>query len=156
MDKLKQSFEELKFSNVKTILNSGNVVFEGLDYSTSEIEDKLEGTFGFHIDVMVRTMKQIQDLIQTNPFKKTEMTPQTRLYVTFYSQILDHELKVPYQSSDGNFKILSVRDGAICSMITLSPNSGTLNLMSFIEKEFGKKVTTRNWNTILKVAKLAS
>ena len=41
----------------------------------------------------------------------------------------------------------------MCSVVTLSSNRQTTDLMRFLEKELTRNVTTRNWNTILKILK---
>ena len=41
----------------------------------------------------------------------------------------------------------------VCSVLRLSADKGTVDLMGALEKEFGKKITTRNWNTVLKIIK---
>lgn len=158
MDELKKAFESLGFKNVKTLLASGNVVFDSSHSSTSAlakgIEEKLKKTFGHDIGVLIQTFGELQRLAGTNPFKKIKVTPQTRFYVTFLSEKPKNGLKIPYESPDKNFKILRATGSEVCSVLTLSPNSRTVDLMDTLEKEFGRKVTTRNWNTIIKVLEM--
>ena len=155
MDALKKAFEALRFKNVRTLLASGNVLFETKTTNTGilkkAIEEKLKKTFGREIGVMVRSKAEIERLTQSEPFKGINVTPQTRLYVTFLSEKTKRTLRIPYTSADGNIRILSATAKEVCSVVTLSKESGTLDLMEILEKEFGKNVTTRNWNTILKV-----
>ena len=155
MDALKKAFESLRFKNVRTLLASGNVLFETKTTNTGilkkAIEEKLKKTFGREIGVMVRSRAEIERLAQSEPFKGINVTPQTRLYVTFLFEKTKRTLTIPYTSADGNIRILSATAKEVCSVVTLTKESGTLDLMEILEKEFGKKVTTRNWNTILKV-----
>lgn len=157
MEDLRRALASLGFKNVKTLLASGNVVFETAEPQASvvgeKIEKKLKTAFGTDIGVLVRKISELSRLVETDPFKGVKVTPQTRLYVTFLSEKPKSRLKVPFESSDKDFKILSVTDHEVCCALTLTPKSGTLDLMGFIEKEFGRKVTTRNWNTIIKVMK---
>ena len=157
MDALKKAFESIGFENVKTLLVSGNVLFEAPQTNSSvlvkKIEGKLEKTFGHEIGVLVSTIKELQHLNKTNPFKGILVTPQTRLYVTFLSEKRKTSLKIPYESSDKSFKIIQVTASKVCSVLILSPNSKTVDLMGILEKEFGKKITTRNWNTITRILK---
>jgi len=155
MDALARAFESLGFQNVKTILASGNVVFEahgpGSVALAKKIEEKLQKTFGHPVGVTIRTLVEIQKLVKSDPFKKVTVTPQTRLYVTFRRDKTQGTLKIPYQSPEKDFQILRVSTDEVCSVLTLSPGRRTPELMSILEKEFGKTVTTRNWNTIIKV-----
>jgi uncharacterized protein (DUF1697 family) len=157
MDKLKKVFEAIGFSNVKTLLASGNVLFSAPSASQSalvkKIEAKLDTAFGRAIGVLVRKIEELRRLAEANPFAGIKVTPQTRLYVTFLSEKTTSSLKIPYISSDKNFKIIRATENEVYSVATLSPNSRTVDLMSILEKEFGRKVTTRNWNTIEKVLK---
>ena len=59
--------------------------------------------------------------------------------------------KVPCSSPDGGLRILRATPGDVCSVVTLSPQKGTIDLMSAVGKEFGKNVTTRSWNTVVKL-----
>jgi uncharacterized protein (DUF1697 family) len=155
---LKKSLESFDLTDVKTLLNSGNVVFETQEKEasliTQQIQQKLEKDFGFKIPVIIRTSEELQFLVATDPFRNITITPETRLYVTFSSEETKGNLKIPYESSEKDFGILQVSNANICSFLILSPKRGTIDLMRFIEKEFGKKVTTRNWNTVVKLASL--
>jgi uncharacterized protein (DUF1697 family) len=157
MTALKKIFESLGFENVKTLLVSGNVLFDVPQTSSGvlvqKIEAKLEKTFGYEIGVLVSTIKELQQLEKTNPFKGILVTRQTRLYVTFFSEKPKISLKIPYESSNKSFKIIQITTNKVFSVLTLSPNSKTTDLMGALEKEFGKKITTRNWNTITRILK---
>ena len=157
MEELKKAFAALGFEKVKTLLASGNVLFAAPSASEStlakKIEAKLAQTFGHEIGVLIRKIEGLQRLAGANPFAEIKVTPQTRLYVTFLSEKTKGSLKIPYESPDKNFKIIRSTASEVCSVLTLSPNSRTVDLMSVLEKEFGRKVTTRNWNTIEKVLK---
>jgi uncharacterized protein (DUF1697 family) len=158
MAELKKAFELLGFIDVKTLLNSGNVVFDSqetdIDKIKLHIEQKLEDTFGFVIPVMIRTHKQIQDLIDLEPFKIITITPETRLYVTFLTDKPQISREIPYISPDKHFRILQIFQNAVLSVLVLSREFNTTNLMAVWEKELGKNITTRNWNTIVKLSKL--
>jgi uncharacterized protein (DUF1697 family) len=157
MDELRTMFESMGFQRVRTLVNSGNVLFETRAEATSalvkRIEQELKRTFGHEIAVILRTIREIQDLVDSNPFKKVRVTPQTRLYVTLLSEKPNSSINIPYESPEKDFKILSVDDGAVLTVVTLTPKRGTTEAMSLLEKEFGKRITTRNWNTITKILK---
>jgi uncharacterized protein (DUF1697 family) len=155
MEGLKKTFASLGFQNVKTLLASGNILFDAPETTIVELTQKisayLEKIFGFEIGVLVRTKVEIQKLTDSAPFKKIRVTPQTRLYVTFISGKPKGALKIPYESPGKEIRILQASDSAVLSVVTLSPGVGTIDLMGILEKEFGKNITTRNWNTIIKM-----
>jgi uncharacterized protein (DUF1697 family) len=157
MQKLKKVFESLGFKNVQTLLASGNVVFEAQSLSGAAlgpiIEEKLKNIFGHEIGVLIRTIDELKRLSESQPFKGIDVTPQTRLYVTFLSEKSKSSLKIPYASPDKSFRILRLSTREVCSVLILSPASRSVDVMNVLEKEFGHKITTRNWNTVVRVLK---
>ena len=155
MDDLKKAFESLGFENVRTLLASGNVVFEttreDVAALTKEIEGKLEKIFGFPITGMLRTSEEIHALMVADPFKHVRITPRTRLLVSFLAEEHKSTLKTPYMSPDRKFNILHIYSREVCSTFELAEQGGTPELMKILEQEFGKKVTTRTWNTVNKI-----
>jgi uncharacterized protein (DUF1697 family) len=157
MAMLKKALEKAGYENVKTLLASGNVTFEAgkktPEVLRKELEALLQKTFGFSIPTLVRTQEQIDALLKSNPFKGVPVTKETRLYVTFLSEKPTTKLKIPYTSPEGNFRILRVTEGEVCSVLTITAKAGTVDVMKILEQEFGKNVTTRNWNTVQKLGK---
>jgi uncharacterized protein (DUF1697 family) len=155
---LRTLLASLGFENVKTVLASGNAAWdaEGDDIAgmRSAIEQGIEATFGFSVNVMVRPRKQVERLVASDPFGDVEVTKDTRLYVTFLPAPTKAQLEIPYHAPAQDFTILSVTDTAVCSVLTLSPTSRTVDSMSILEQVFGKDITTRNWNTVVKLAGL--
>ena len=154
MADLRNIMTDLGYENVKTILNSGNVVFDCRQTNLPTIEATLEAqlseAFGFPIPVILRTKNEITDLVRDNPFEKIEMHSDLRLYVSFLKTEPNVSISVPYISDDSSFQILEVRNCDVVSMLDLSKGK-TVNGMNDLEKLFGKNITTRNWNTIIKV-----
>jgi uncharacterized protein (DUF1697 family) len=157
MDDLKKCFAALGFKNVKTILASGNVLFESTvddeNALAKKIGEKLKAELGHDVGIQIRSIEEIQKLADRDPFKKIKVTPDTKLYITFLPQKPTSKLKVPYTSPEKDFKILEVTDREICTAITISPGRATTEMMGILEKEFGKNITTRNWNTVGKILK---
>jgi uncharacterized protein (DUF1697 family) len=155
MEKLKKVLEQEGFKNVKTLLASGNVLFDAGKTSEATLEKKLEqileAAFKFSIPVLIRTVDDLQKLKKSDPFKGIAVKPETRLYVTFLSEKPTSTLKVPYHSPDSDFTILRVTNTEVCSVLTVNDRTRSVDSMAILEKEFGKRVTTRNWNTIEKM-----
>ena len=156
MADLRRACASWGFQNVRTVLNTGNIIFEspmtdpgGL---ASTIEDKIETDFSLKVSILLRSLQEIQMLVDAAPFAGVDVTPQTRLYVTFLPGKPNSQLEIPYESPEKDFRILQVSDSEVCSVLIVTPNGGTTKAMDLLEKEFGKKVTTRNWNTVIKIA----
>lgn len=155
MTDLKRLLEKAGFTDVQTLLASGNVVFsspkkDGRRHA-AEIEKMLEAKYKRTIRVIVRPMRDIEMLAKSDPFKGILVTKDTRLYVTF----LDKPTKRHLKTSSEFFRVVKTCPFAVCSVLTLSSDKGTVDLMGSLEKHYGKDITTRNWNTIEKILKAA-
>jgi uncharacterized protein (DUF1697 family) len=153
MADLKKVLEKIGFQNVKTLLNSGNIVFEGEKELINYIPKTLEKTFGFSIETIILPFDKIENIVKSAPFKKIKVTPKIRSYVTFLKEETNSKLKIPYKAEDNSFQIIKLEDNSIFSVVDLDVK-GTLDAMSFLEKEFGKNITTRNYNTIMKLVNI--
>lgn len=155
MAELKKLFEKIGFSQVKTLLASGNVVFETAELDAGRLREiitaAIERKFGFKIGIIIRTLAHLEKMIAAEPFQGIAITPEVRLYVTFLSDKPASKMKIPYESPSKEFRILKVTAGEIFSFLWVDRGGHTIEAMNVIEKEFGKNVTTRNWNTINKL-----
>lgn len=158
MAELKSTLAAMGFSDIQTLLNSGNVVFstERTDIPALEkkIAQTLEETFGFPIPVLVRTMEDVQALITRDPFKNIEVHQDTRLYVTFFRDDVEDKLILPWTSPDGSLEILSANNKMLLSVLDISKGK-TTDAMRLLERHYTTDLTTRNWNTVIKLNDLA-
>jgi len=155
MDELKRIFEATGFKNVKTILASGNIIFQTtipkIDTIITKTERQLEKKLGYKVNIVLRTLDELRLLVRSNPFDKIKVTHQTKLFLTFLSEKPASGLKLPYRSPDNDFIIMEIIGNEIYSVVKLLPNRRPYRIISFLEKEFGNKITNRNWSTILKI-----
>jgi uncharacterized protein (DUF1697 family) len=154
MELLKNTFESLGFKNVKTIIASGNVIFETDKVSEKLLEEKIEQALpkhiGFQSSTIVRTIEDIEKLFNKNPFKNVETGPDRRPHVTF----LKHDPDTTKISHPKGSHVVGIFDRVICYVIDISGK--TPNIMADLEKQFGKTITTRNWKTVERILKAAS
>jgi uncharacterized protein (DUF1697 family) len=152
MGELNSEFEKMGFSQIKTLLNTGNVKFEtskqDLKLLENKIAEQLKAAFGFSIPTLIRPMSEIHQLIEEDPFK-VEVTKDIRLYVTFTKEPIQNAPAIPL-SADESFKILDCGENVIYSVLDVSKKQ-TTDAMILLEKHFGKEITTRNWNTVVKI-----
>jgi uncharacterized protein (DUF1697 family) len=155
MTALKSAFESMGFRNVRTVLASGNVVFEasGRDaHLDATVSRGLEKAFGFPVRVVLRTVRELRALVASDPFKSAPSGPDVRLYVTFLAQRKPGLARLQLPSPAKGVRIVRAGPGEIFSFVTLSPGVGTPDLMAFLEKAVGNEVTTRNWQTVIRLA----
>lgn len=71
MAELKQGFEKLNYTEVKTYLNSGNVIFSSDEADiikiTSQIEKMIKDQFGLDIPVFVISKENLEDILHHAP-----------------------------------------------------------------------------------------
>ncbi len=153
MADLRKTFEAMGFRNVRTVLASGNVVFETTGKKAEDLEGAiargLAGAFGFPVSVLLRSMKELAALIAADPFKGLTPGPDNKLYVTFLPRPGAAGAKLP--APPKGVRIVGVRPAEVCSAVALSGGAGTPELMAFLEKSLGRDVTTRNWQTVLRL-----
>ncbi len=86
MAELKDAYETLDLTNVRTYVQSGNVVFNCKIRSASKIaallEQQIESCFGYDVTVMVRTPGDFERIIKSNPFSVHARNDPAKVHVT--------------------------------------------------------------------------
>jgi uncharacterized protein (DUF1697 family) len=118
------------------------------------IAQGIAATFGFSVGVIVLPRAQVEQLVAGAPFADIAVTEQTRLLVTFLPAPPQTALDLPYHAPDHAVTILRVTDSEVCSVLTLSAATKTPDAMHLLETLFGPNITTRTWNTVVKLARL--
>ena len=157
MDELKKIFLSMELKNVSTYIQSGNVIFESpaMDENvlSKNIENQLHKNLSGDVLVFIRSFEQLNSIVKSDPFKKLTFKAPTKLYITFLKAELKQKLKLPYLSTKKDVEVIQIKDREIyCITHEIKGQYGFPN--PFIEKEFGIKATTRNWNTLIKVYNL--
>jgi uncharacterized protein (DUF1697 family) len=150
-DRLRPLFESLGFSGVTPVISSGNVVFQCDATDTaaleSTIEAALEQHLGFSRAAIVRSREDIQRLVDRDPFAGLEPLASSHWNVTFLKAEPRLSLSYPYRPEGKQFELLSLEDRAICSVLDRQLTT-TPDLMTWLERQFSKDITTRTWKTV--------
>lgn len=158
-DKLRSVFEKLGFENVNTVISSGNVIFESPSRSIRKLEESIEKALpeelGFKSTTIIRSQKQLQQLVDKHPFQGMEHSQKSSLNVTFLKKKKRPDIKFPHKIANRDHELLGMYDGAICSVTDLT-SAKTPDLMLWLEKKFGKEITTRTWKTVERILKAMS
>jgi uncharacterized protein (DUF1697 family) len=153
MPALKAAFEAAGFTDVKTVLGSGNVVFDARSTSERAVEQQAEAAMADQLGraffTIVRPIAQLRDLLATDPYKPFKISTDAKRIVTFLRGRPKGKIKLPVEL-DGA-RILRIKDGEIFSAYLPTPKGPVF--MGLIEKTFGKDQTTRTWDTVAKVAR---
>jgi uncharacterized protein (DUF1697 family) len=158
MDALRATFENLGYTEVRTLLASGNVVFaaKGQDAAKlrAAIERQFAKDFGFDAHIILRSASQIAALVKAAPFKAVKAGPGVRMHITFLGAPAAAKLKIPYKSNEGDFELLAATKEYLAGAV--GPKGGTVDYMDFLSEHFGDEITTRTWNTVEKIHALLS
>src|SRR2546423_7350632 len=75
MAKLRSVVEELGYTDVRTYVNSGNVVYTGPKRSAKHVERALAEAFGFAVPVVLRTRDELAAVVEANPLREGATEP---------------------------------------------------------------------------------
>jgi len=154
MSELKAAFESAGFRKAKTLLASGNVLFETAESDAAALTQKIEAQLkkkpGHDIGVILRSIEEIKKTVAANPFAGVKAAD-CKLYVTFLDRKSSGRFKTPYESALKDFRILSATEREVFCVTMPTAGGRFGDFTKVVEKEFGRKITTRNWNTVLKI-----
>lgn len=155
-ENLRRVLEDLGFEGVQSVISSGNLVFEADLTKASALEEKIEAAWpkqlGFESTTIVRSRTQFLRLLSENPFGDRPDDKSSRLQTTFLKKQPRKKLDLPHTSAEGDYAIVAITARTICSTVDLS-GPGTPELMRWLEKTFGKEMTTRTWKTVNRIAR---
>jgi uncharacterized protein (DUF1697 family) len=150
MPALKQCFEAAGFTEVKTVLSSGNVVFTAREISDSVLESKAETAMQNHLGrsfpTIVRPVKALQALLAADPYSEFPLPPAAKRVVTFLRKPPETLPPLPLEREGAH--ILAIVEREVFTAYVVNPRGPVF--MALIEKTFGKDVTTRTWETVRK------
>ena len=156
-ERLRAFFEDLGFSNVKTVISSGNVIFESPSRKVKELENTVEEALpqnlGFNSTTIIRSKRDLQRLAAINPFGGLEHSQRSSLNVTFLKRKTKTDIKFPYKAEERGYTVLGMYGNAICSVLNLT-GGNTPDYFHWVEKKFGKEITTRTWKTVERILKV--
>ncbi len=153
MPELRKAFEAAGFTEVRTLLSSGNVVFNAHAASPASLQRKAEAAMLDHLGqaflTIVRPVDALREMLAADPYKAFRLGPSAKRIVTFLRERAAKKLKLPIEFEGA--RILTMRDGEVFSAYVPNPKGPVF--MSLIERTYGKEVTTRTWDTVAKAAK---
>ena len=153
--KLKWAFEKMGFKNVRTVIASGNVVFESQSKNTATLEKKIETSLpkllGFSSTTIIRSKDDLKKLISKNPYKN--VAHDNTKHYTLVTFLKNHSRKLrTFPRKSAGYRILAVYKKELCAAYNLK-DFHTPDMMQKLEKEFGKAITSRTWKTVESVFK---
>lgn len=156
MDDLKILYENLELNNVKTYIQSGNVVFQSTIQSCKKLADLISNEIQqqFHLDVpvIVKNMEEFSEVCENNPFW-TQNKDAKMLYVIFLSDSPDKSTVEKIKKNSGEDLFIIYK-----SVIYLFCTNGygkTKLTNTFFENNLKIIATTRGWTTVCQLNEIA-
>ena len=151
MDQLRASFETLGFQQVKTYIQSGNVIFKTTKVSPALLSERIEkrifADFRFPVSVLTRTADEMAKAIEDNPLVKKRGIDQEKLHVMFLSD-------APAAAALTKLAALTAAPDQSCCLgkeIYLYLPNGTAEsslMKNQLDRVLSVVTTTRNWRTV--------
>ena len=157
MPELRAFVEGLGCTDVSTYLQSGNVVFRSDRAAGAlrrSIEQGIGSELGLDIPVVIRSRRQLEQLVAGNPFGRPK-EKENMLYVTFLAEKPERERLrrlVEESFAPERFELVGQ------DVYLYVPNGYGRSKLSnaLLERRLGVPATTRNWRTVTALAELAA
>ena len=147
METLREVFGALGFADIKTYINSGNIIFETAktDHNrlAAKIESAIEREFALKIKVMMRTLAEIEEIIKNNPFAG-QFENDKDLHVFFLDEELADEKRELLLSNNNANEMFAVQGREIFCLLRVSILDSLMG-KDYIGKKLKVPATARNW-----------
>lgn len=155
-EKLRSALESLGFSNVASVISSGNIIFESSESDVRKLEGLIETAWpqllGFQATTVVKSQQQLQSLLDADPFDGASHSNSSYLLITFFKRPTRPAFSLPFHPPGKPYKVVGYADNALCT-VTDNTIVKTSDLMTWLEKQFGKDITSRTPLTIQRIIK---
>lgn len=158
MDILKQLYVELRYTNVQTYIQSGNIIFQTNDTETIDLAKKIRiqilKVTGLDVPVLVLKLEEMKRIVENNPYLFDSTKNPNTFHVTFLSAIPDTIIIEKLKSIDYGADYFELLDKAI--YIYCPSGYGKTKLTNtFFENKLKTIATSRNWKTVNELIRLA-
>lgn len=155
MADLRALVEDLGYGDVRTVLNSGNVVFSAPDAAAVDADAGIQAAvaerLGVSCRVVVLTAAELAAVVADNPLLPVADNP-SRLFVAVLADPAERALLGPLAEQDWAPEVLAV--GTRAAYLWCPGGMAVSRLADAVGRVLGDGVTTRNWATMAKLRAL--
>jgi uncharacterized protein (DUF1697 family) len=158
MDALTAVYESMGLRDVRTLLQSGNVVFRSRikdrQQLAQRIQQEMERQLDLQSEVLIRTLAELESIFERSPIlsPKADMS---KLLVMFLSTVPDAKSQARLLKWHQGNEMLELRGPEV--YLYYPDGVGRSKLSSaVIENQLGVSGTARNWNTLTKLLEAAT
>ena len=152
MPELKACFESAGFTHVRTLLSSGNVVFDSVAGTEAAIQRQAEvamaRALGRSFYTIVRPLENLRELLANPPYAAHGIPPHAKRVVSFLRVAQEPRVPLPLAQDLASVFLCTGRE----VFTAYVPTGKGPVFMNLIERAFGTEVTTRTWDTVAKCA----
>ncbi len=152
MPELKAAFEAAGFTDVRTVLGSGNVVFDTRLQTETEIEraaeESMAKTLGRSFYTIVRPSSYLRNLIASDPYTANGIPASAKRIISFMREAQTAKVPLPLAEHQASVFLASAREVFTAYL----PTTKGPVFMVLIERAFGTNITTRTMDTVAKCA----
>lgn len=156
MADLKESLEKNGFSQVKTYIQSGNLVFKSEGSSNDQLQQELQEIilrdFGFEVPILVMSGKALESILNANPFANE--TEKKGLYFVLLKKRADQQLVEAFNKINYDNEDFHITDSCVYLNCKAGYGKAKLN-NNLIEQKLKVEATTRNLKTVEKLIEMA-
>ena len=153
MAELKSKLAGQGYTDVATVLQSGNVIISTRPDRPDEIADAirrlLSDEFDVNVPCVVRTASQVRRVLDCDPLRDVVVDP-SRCLVNFLSEEPDPKAVGALVREDHRPEAIAIR-GAEAYIWTPDGVKAMTLSYAYLEKRFGVVATARNWNTVKRI-----
>lgn len=157
MADLRAMAESLDLEAPRTLVSTGNLVFEAKGATVAQLEQRLEAAFeplfGRHVDIIVRSAADWRQLVAGNPFPKESAADASRVMVRVMRKPVADDVAAALEPYLANGERLKLVAGDLWVHFPHEPSQSKL-LGALTPKRLGGAGTSRNWNTIRRLGEM--
>ncbi|WP_276169127.1 DUF1697 domain-containing protein [Zobellia alginiliquefaciens] len=159
MAELRNMLTNMGFLNVKTYIQSGNVVFESQEESTAKlatsITKNIQITFGFEVPVLVKTRANLEKIFNDNPYTNAEAIAQKQVYFVLLKNPPELEFVEAFSSEEYVNEEFKITNSCVYLFCKTGYGKAKLN-NNLVERKLKVESTTRNHATMVKLLEISS
>jgi uncharacterized protein (DUF1697 family) len=155
-DKLRAVFESLGYEQVRSVISSGNIIFETEASTPSVLESTIEAELLAKLDIrsttIIRSSEELRAFAARQPFRGRTHSQNDYLMVTFLKQRNAKFKHSDFTGSSEDFTFITFDTNiqAVCYAVDMHSTKAP-RFLNWLESHFHKAITGRTWKTIERI-----
>ena len=156
MESLREVCASIGFENVKTYINSGNIIFETSKTDDKKLAERIENAIekesGLQIKTIVRSIEEIEEIVKNNPFAG-QFENDKDVHIFFLEEEMADEKRELLLSNNNENETYAVKNREIFCWLKVRVLDSLMG-KDYIAKKLKVSSTARNWRTVNKILEI--